>query len=142
MKSQLFWLVPDHVLYWKLSGDVPADELCEMSNFIAECIGQTKTQKIHVVLDGGGIQQLDHLSPDARNAFQSLAKNTRIGKIIAVTRNLKVQLQFNALNRAFGLNWRNVANFAEATHQLKTADTSLRSIPSQPPTETPLYRAI
>jgi hypothetical protein len=141
MKSQLFWLVPDHVLYWKLSGQIPADELCAMSRFIMEHAGQSKYQKIHLILDSAGIQQLDHLSTDAREAFHTLAKNTRIGKVMAITRNLKVQLQFNTLNRAFGLNWRNVANFAEATRHLKSADGSLRSIPNQPPTDTPLERA-
>ncbi|MDQ7026427.1 MAG: hypothetical protein Q9P01_19875 [Anaerolineae bacterium] len=141
MKSQLFWLVPDHVLYWKLSGSIPAEELCAMSRFISKQASQSNNQKIHIILDAGGIHQLDHPSHDAREAFNKLAKNTRIGKVMAVTRNLKVELQFNALNRSFGLRWRNVNGFAEATRLLKYSDTSLRSTPQQPPSETPLQRA-
>jgi hypothetical protein len=141
MKSQLFWLVPDHVLYWKLSGSIPAEELCAMSRFISQQASQSNNQKIHIVLDASGIQHLDHLSQDACEAFNKLAKNTRIGKVMTVTRNLKVQLQFNALNRSFGLRWRNVNGFADATRSLKRSDRSIRSTPQQPPSETPLQRA-
>ena len=141
MKSQLFWLMPNHVLYWKLSGDIPSDELCAMARFIAEQAAQTKNSKIHIILDGNGIQQIDHMSVDARTAFQTLAKNSRIGNVVAVMGNLKTQIQFNSLSRPFGLNWRNTTSFADAVYHLKNADGALRTIPSQPPSETPLQRA-
>lgn len=142
MKSQLFWLMPNHVLYWKLSGNIPAEELCAMTRFIGEQLAQAKGSKVHIILDGNGIQQLDHLSTDARTAFQTLAKSTRIDKVIAVISNLKTQIQFSGLSRPFGLNWRNTTTFADAINQLKNLDNTLRSIPTQPPTETPLQRAI
>jgi hypothetical protein len=142
MKSQLFWLMPNHVLYWKLAGNVPAEELCAMTRFISEQIAQTKGSRVHIILDGNGIQELDHLSGEARTAFQTLAKNTRVGRFLAVVSNLKTQIQFSGLSRPFGLNWRNTTSFADAIHQLKNYDSSLRTIPTQPPTETPLQRAV
>jgi hypothetical protein len=142
MKSQLFWLMPNHVLYWKLSGTIPADELCAMARFIGDQAAQAKGSKIHIILDGNGIYQLDHQRSAVQTAFETLAQNARIGKVLAIIGNLKTQLQLSAISRPFGLNWRNATSFATAIQHLKTHDSALRTMPIQPPTEMPLQRAV
>jgi hypothetical protein len=103
-----------------------------MSQFIEELAVHSSRKQVHIILDGRSIQQLEQLNGEARQAFRALAKTAHIVKFVAITRNMKVQLQFNALSRDFGLNWRNVSSMNDATKFLKSQDTSINIIPTEP----------
>src|SRR5688572_3051023 len=86
MQSQLYWLVPKQVLYWKLSGRITGNEIAEMSRFIAENVEKSTAQKVHILIDTIGVEQLDYNSQEARAAFLILAKKEWMGKVVAIIR--------------------------------------------------------
>lgn len=139
MISQLFWLVPNHVLYWKMSGQIPASEIIEMSLFIAQQVDDNNAQKVHILIDTAGIQRLDYTNEEARNAFKSLAKKNWLGKVVVIIRDYQIQVHLNALSSAFGLNWYNVNSMDDAVRALKKNDHLLQSIP-QPLKTSPITR--
>ena len=73
MLSQLYWLVPKQVLYWKLAGHITGTEIAEMSRFIAEQVEKSTASKVHILIDTSGIDQIDYQSQEARAAFLILA---------------------------------------------------------------------
>lgn len=128
MISQIYWLVPNHILFWKLSGEIPGSEIEEMSNFIAEQINPGTKEKIHIVIDAVGVRDIDYKSQIAQEAFQSLAKKPWMGNVITIIHNYQVQINLNVLSRAFGLKWHNVSTLDEANHALKRIDAMIKSI--------------
>jgi hypothetical protein len=132
MKSEIFWLIQKQVLYWKISGNLPGTEIAEMSHFIVEQVGKSSSQKVHLIIDGMGIESLEYTNQAARDAFQALAKKAWMGKVIAMTRNYQIQVHINALSSAFGLNWQNVNSMEEAVRALKKGDNLLHTIPTAP----------
>jgi hypothetical protein len=129
MISQLFWLVPKHVLYWKMSGQIPASEIVEMSLFIAQQVDDNYPRKVHILIDTTGILKLDYTNAEARDAFKVLAKKEWMGKVVALIRDYQIQVHLNALSSAFGLNWYNVNSMDDAIRALKKNDSYLQSVP-------------
>jgi hypothetical protein len=146
MISQIYWLVPKHVLYWKISGQIPASEIVEMSDFIAEQLANSGHRKVHLVINTTGIQEIEYNSWEAEDAFERLAKKQWIGKVVAISHNLKIQMHLNKLNRAFGSNWYNASTMDDAIRYLKNADSLLQAVPKlleNPPIVRPItsYRS-
>src|SRR5689334_13340377 len=110
MNSQLYWLVPDHVLYWKLSGEIPATEIEDMTQVIPQQVDKAVKHKVHLVIDAVSVRSLQHNSHIAKDAFAWLAKNQWLGKVVVVIHNYQIQLNLNQLNVPFGLNWHNVSS--------------------------------
>lgn len=133
MISQLYWLVPKHVLYWKLAGQITGSEIAEMSRFIAEQVEKSTAQKVHILIDTSGVEQLDYQSQEARAAFLVLAKKEWMGKVVAIIRKYQIQVHLNALSGAFGFNWYNVGSMQDAIRSLKKNDNLLQTIPSLVP---------
>lgn len=140
MISEIYWLVPKHVLYWKMSGEIPASEIVEMSDFIAEQIDIVTRQKVHLLINTTGIRQIEANDFDAKLAFQKLAKQSWIGKVVAISHNVQIQMQLSSLNRAFGLNWHTVSTMDDAIRFLKNSDTLLHTVPKLLQT-TPIVRS-
>jgi hypothetical protein len=132
MTSQIFWLVPNRILYWKLSGEIPGSEIEEMSELIGQNIDKLAKQKVHIVIDAIAIRKLEHNSQAAREAFVALAKNQGLGKVVTIIHNYQIQINLNVLSRAFGLNWHNVSSIDDAIRILKGADSSLQTVPKTP----------
>jgi hypothetical protein len=118
------------VLYWKLSGQIPASEIVEMSLFIAQQVDNTTAQKVHILIDTVGIQQIDYGSAEASDAFKVLAKKDWMGKAVAIIRDYQIQVHLNALSKAFGLNWYNVSSMDDAIRALKKNDHLLQAVPT------------
>lgn len=129
MISQLYWLVPNHVLYWRLSGQIPGSEIVEMSQFIAQQVKDVTNHKVHILIDTAGVSSLDYTDSAAREAFVVLAKKEWMGKIVTIIRDYQIQVHINALSPAFGLNWHNVNSMDDAIRALKKNDNMLQSIP-------------
>jgi hypothetical protein len=129
MNSQLYWLVPDHILYWKLSGEIPAIEIEDMTQFIAQQVDKGVKHKVHLVIDAVSVRTVEHSGHISRDAFAWLAKNQWLGKVVVVIYNYQIQLQLNGLSAPFGLNWHNVSSMDDAVRVLKNSDTNLTSIP-------------
>jgi hypothetical protein len=129
MISQLFWLVPKHVLYWKMSGQIPASEIVEMSLFIGQQVEDTAAQKVHILIDTIGIQALEYSSTEARDAFKILAKKEWMGNVVTIIRDYQIQVHLNMLSSAFGLKWYNVNSMDDAIRTLKKNDNLLQTIP-------------
>lgn len=129
MISQLYWLVPNHVLYWKLSGQIPGSEIVEMSQFIPKQVNDSNNNKVHILIDTIGVSSIDYNNQAARDAFSVLAKKEWMGKIVTIIRDYQIQVHINALSSAFGLNWYNVNSMDDAIRALKKNDNMLQSIP-------------
>ena len=129
MISQIYWLVPKHVLYWKLSGQIPASEIVEMSVFISQQVDTNVNKKVHILIDTTGISQLDYTNVAAKDAFKILAKKEWMGKVVAIIRDYQIQVHLNVLSNAFGLNWYNVSSMDDAIRALKKNDNLLQSVP-------------
>lgn len=129
MMSQLYWLAPNHILYWKLSGHISSDELCTMANFIATQANTSATQKVHIVISCAGVQKLGHTNQDMRDAFDELAGHKWLGNVTAIVSNYKIQAQWNNINGAFGSRWKNVTSLEAAIQMLKKSDSLIQSVP-------------
>jgi hypothetical protein len=133
MASQIFWLIPHRVVYWKLSGEVSGSEIYDSSELIAQLVDKLAKQKMHIVIDAINIRKLEHNnSPEARMAFEALARSQGIGQVVTVIHNYQIQINLNVLSRAFGLKWHNVSSIDDAIRILKTSDSSLQSVPKTP----------
>ena len=129
MISQIYWLVPHHVLYWKMSGCISGIEICEMSRFITTQVSQLASRKVHIIIDSAGVTQLDYTNHEAREAFHRLANQVWMGKVIAIIHSYQIQAHLNALSGGFGLNWENVASVQAAIRSLKKVDNLLQDVP-------------
>jgi hypothetical protein len=132
MTSQIFWLIPHRVVYWKLSGEVSGIEIYDSSDLIAQHVDKLAKQKLHIVIDAVSIRKLEHKSAEARIGFETLARNQGIGQVVTLIHNYQIQINLNVLSRAFGLNWHNVSSIDDAIRILKTSDSSLQSVPKTP----------
>jgi hypothetical protein len=133
MISELYRLVPQHLLYWHLSGQITSDEICEMSLFIGEQADVNASHKVHIIIEGNGITQIDYGNKRARDAFHTLANQRWMGKVAVFIRNYPIQVKLNALSGAFGLNWHNVASMQDAIRFLKTHDNQIQNVPALSP---------
>jgi hypothetical protein len=129
MISQLYWLVPKHVLYWKMSGQIPASEIVEMSQFIMHQVDDSTAHKVHILIDTVGIERLEYDNVAARDAFKALSKKEWMGKVVTIIRNYQIQVHLNSLSHAFGLNWYNVNSMDDAIRALKKNDNLLQTVP-------------
>lgn len=129
MISELYWLVPQHLLYWQMSGHITSDEICEMSRLIAEQIDINNSHKVQLLIDGNGIVQIDYKNQKARDAIRTLARQTWMGKVAVFIRNYPIQVQLNALSGAFGLNWHNVTSMQDGIRFLRTYDNHILGVP-------------
>lgn len=133
MISEIYWLVPQHLLYWHLSGHITSDEICAMSQFIGEQVNINSSHKLHILIEGNGISKIDYKSENARNALRALAKQPWMGKVAVFIRNYPIQVQLNALSGGFGLNWHNVASMQDAIRFLRQHDHQLQDVPTLHP---------
>jgi hypothetical protein len=130
MISQIYWLVPNHILYWKMSGHISGVEISTMATFIANKVDMSTSQKVHLIINCTGVQQLDSANQQAREALRLLANKAQMGKVVAVVSNYQMQARLNALSGAFGSKWDNVVSMAAAIQSLKKSDNLLQTVPS------------
>ena len=128
MISQLYWLIPNHILYWKLAGHISSDELCTMVNFIATLAKTSATQKVHLVISCAGVQKLDYTNQEVRDAFNELATHKWLGNVTAIVSNYSIQANWNAVNGAFRSRWKNVTSLQAAIQMLKKSDSLIQNV--------------
>jgi hypothetical protein len=130
MISQIYWLVPNYILYWKMSGRISGVEISTMATFIANKVDMSASRKVHLIINCTGVQQLDSANQQARAALRLLATQRGMGKVVAVVSNYQIQGQLNALSGAFGSKWGNVLSMTAAIQSLKKSDNLLQTVPS------------
>jgi hypothetical protein len=129
MISQIYWLIPNSILYWKMSGRISGSEIYKMATFIESLVEKSASQKVHLVMNCSGVQQIDYANQKAREALRSLAEKTGVGKVVAIVSNYQIQAHLNALSGTFGSQWDNVTSMSAAIQALKKSDSLLQIIP-------------
>ena len=110
-----------------------------MAKFIAALTNRSASQKVHIIINCSGVQQLDYANQDVRDAFNELATHEWLGTVIAIVSNYSIQAHWNATNRAFGSRWKNVISLEAAIQMLKKFDTLILSVP-KPVMTSPIIR--
>lgn len=130
MQSKLYWLIPAKILYWQLSGSITASEICEMSRFITTTVDKhPAAQKVHLIIDATCISMLRHNNLQARSEFALLTKERWMGQVVAIIRNLQIQIHLNAMSSAFGMKWKSVPSMKHAIRSLQQSDRMIQVIP-------------
>jgi len=124
VKSQKHWLLPNRVLYWKLTGDVSInnfrDILLEINGIL-----QNSGEKIHVILDACTAHSLSGDDKDMQKIVRRVANHARMGILMVATHSFTLKQHFNRVTVAFGTHLRYTTNYKNAWQSLRNIDNSL-----------------
>ena len=132
MNKDMQWLVPDRVIYWKLSGNITMDDFREGLVDISQIL-QSASAKIHVVFNARDARSLQGESKTVRNIARFVARDTQMGCFFVITNSFVLKHHLNRVTVDFGTQLRYSDNFRNAWNSLHNIDSSLPyAVPEKP----------
>lgn len=132
MLKNLSWLIPDRVLYWRLSAGCTVAEF-QVGLEEIHTVLPNASAKVHVVIDARASQSLDGNPRSARKIAQQLARNTQMGCCMVISHNFYFKHQLNHVTIDFGTDLRYSESYNYAWKSLHHIDTSLPYVAPKPP---------
>ena len=129
MSSQLSWHSENQVVHLQLSGNVTSDILLKNSEFISGLLDETRSDRLHVIIDLLRASQLPKDTGSLRNVLAPMLSHQRMGWAAVVTGNLMIQSILNRTIHRLTENWGYVSSIREAADLLRRADSRQMTIP-------------
>lgn len=132
MNKNMQWLVPDRVIYWKLSGNVTMEDFREGLVDISQILQGANT-KIHVMMHAREARSLEGDSRAVRNITRFIARDTQMGCFFVITSSFVVKHHMNRVTVDFGTQLRYSDTFRNAWNSLHNIDRNLPyAVPEKP----------
>jgi|GEM_PF-4229984 len=124
MNTSMQWLVPDKVLYWKMSGTVHIDDfrtgLLELDAILEEA-----NYKVHVIVNARNARSLEGEATYIRQITRRVARHIRMGCFFVMSYDLAFKYRLNRVTVDFGTHLRYSNNFRNTWYSLHNIDNSL-----------------
>lgn len=124
METQTAWLVPNRVLYWKLSGDVTMQTFYDMMQALNSHLHDSG-EKIHAIINARSANSLKGEHSNIRSLVRQVANHGSMGVLMVITHDFALQHQFNRVTVDFGTHLRYSNTFKSAWTSLRNIDTTL-----------------
>lgn len=132
MNASMQWLVPDKVLYWKMSGTVHVDNfragLLELDTILEEA-----NHKIHVIVNARNARSIEGNAGYIKQLTRRVARHVRMGCFFVISYDLAFKYRLNRVTVDFGTHLRYSNNFRNTWYSLHNIDSSLPYIAPELP---------
>ncbi|MGB1287937.1 MAG: hypothetical protein ACPG7F_15465 [Aggregatilineales bacterium] len=128
MPSQIYWHVPEKVLYIKFTGALKPDSLLATADYAADMLTEA-SQGAHVIMDMRRVVGLNKNTMQLRNNLAPMITHNNLNWTVVMTSNLLLQAYLNRAAHRMTSRWGYVKNFAEAVSFVRQVDNTMTIIP-------------
>jgi hypothetical protein len=126
MPHAITWLIPNRVIYFKVTGIVTSEELPLTDATVLKMIEQSDAPKVHILFDD---TELDRMPGISEMLTLKYIRHERTGWIVTPQRNSFIRFVGSVVGQTAGLKFRFVDSLESGLQTLKKVDQSLPDVP-------------